>query len=148
MVMVKSFAYGSGSDEVANMLQYHKVDYLGVAYPDEGVELRKNHIRLPILVMNSSEDSFPALVEHELEPELYSLFMLQALATFLNGRDCKVHLKIDTGMHRLGLDPEDLSEAMSILKSNLHIKVISLFSHLSGADESIHDEFTRQQANL
>ncbi len=125
MVMVKAFAYGSGSEEVAGLLQYHKVDYLGVAYADEGVELRNNHIRLPIMVMNPSEESFGTLLEHNLEPEIYSLSMLQSLTSFLDGRECLVHLKLDSGMHRLGLEEKDLPAAMVILKEAVNIKIVS-----------------------
>ena len=89
MVMVKAFGYGSGSIEIANILQYHKVSYLGVAYPDEGVELRRNNIRIPIMVMNPSEDSFETMISYDLEPEIYSLRIFNALIGFLDGRPCK-----------------------------------------------------------
>ncbi len=145
MVMVKAFAYGSGSEEVANLLQYHKVDYLGVAYPDEGVELRKNHILLPIMVMNPSEESFSTVLDYELEPEIYSISLLRSLIAFLNGRVCKVHLKVDSGMRRLGIAEEETADAIKLLKANENIKVVSVFSHLAGADEPAHDEFTHQQ---
>ena len=146
MVMVKAFAYGSGSEEVAGILQYHHVDYLGVAYPDEGVELRKNHILLPIMVMNPSEESFATLLEYDLEPEIYSIAMLRSLVAFLNGWICNVHLKVDTGMHRLGMEEEDETDLMQVLKANENIKIVSVFTHLAGADEPEHDEFTREQA--
>ena len=145
MVMVKAFAYGSGSEEVASLLQYHKVDYLGVAYPDEGVELRKNHILLPMMVMNPSEESFATLLEYDLEPEIYSISMLRSLVAFLDGRICKVHLKVDTGMRRLGIEEDDTTEVINVLRANENIKVVSVFSHLAGADEPAHDEFTHQQ---
>ena len=148
MVMVKAFAYGSGSIEVANVLQYHKVDYLGVAYADEGVDLRKNQISLPIMVMNPSEDSFETLVEHNLQPEIYNLKILNAFVTFLEGRNCKIHLKLDTGMHRLGFEEEELQTVIEILKANRNLTVASIFSHLAGADETEHDDFSREQANL
>ena len=147
MVMVKAFAYGSGSEEVAGLLQYHKVDYLGVAYPDEGVELRKNHIRLPILVMNPQEESFATLLVHDLEPEIYSISLLRSLVAFLDGRNCTIHMKVDTGMHRLGFEEEDITEVIEILEANRNVKIGSVFSHLAGADEPVHDEFTRHQAN-
>ncbi len=147
MVMVKAFAYGSGSEEVTNLLQYHKVDYLGVAYPDEGVELRRNHIDLPVLVMNPSEESFATLLEYGLEPEIYSLSILRTLASFLKERHCTVHLKLDTGMHRLGFEESDIEEVIDILEANQNIKIGSVFSHLAGADEPVHDEFTLHQAS-
>jgi Alr-MurF fusion protein len=144
MVMVKAFAYGSGSEEVANLLQYHKVDYLGVAYADEGVDLRKSQITLPIMVMNPTEESFDTLLAHQLEPEIYSLKILKALISFLEGRVCKIHVKVDTGMHRLGFQ-EDLDHAIELLKANPHIQIASMFSHLAGSDESEHDSFSQQQ---
>ncbi len=145
MGMVKAFAYGSGSEEVANLLQFHRVDYLGVAFADEGVELRKNNITLPIMVMNPSEESFGVMLQHHLEPEIYSLRMFRALTTFLSGRPCKIHLKLDTGMHRLGFDEEELSELGSGLDLHRNLRVASLFTHLSGADEKAHDDFSSEQ---
>jgi alanine racemase len=146
MVMVKAFAYGSGSNEIANILQYHKIDYLGVAYADEGVDLRKNHITLPIMVMNPSEESFDSILTYNLEPEIYSFKIFKALTTFLNGKTCHIHIKLDTGMHRLGFEERDLGELINILTSNPNIKVASIFSHLAGADELQHDTFSTTQA--
>jgi alanine racemase len=146
MVMVKAFAYGSGSEEVAHLLQYHNVDYLGVAYSDEGVQLRRAQIRLPIMVMNPSEKNFESLIAYALEPEIYSLAILRALVLFLEGRRCKIHLKIDSGMHRLGFEEAELTEVIAILQENPAIEVISVFSHLAGADEPEHDDFTNEQA--
>jgi alanine racemase len=146
MVMVKAFAYGSGSEEVATLLQYHNVDYLGVAYPDEGAELRRNNIRLPIMVMNPTEGSFAVLMENDLEPEIYNLKLLRSLITFLEGRSCKIHLKIDSGMHRLGFQEDELDEVVGVLRGQGNIQVASMFTHLAGSDEAEHDAFTRQQA--
>ncbi len=148
MVMVKAFAYGSGSPEVANVLQYHKVDYLGVAYVDEGVDLRKNNITLPIMVMNPSEDSFDSLTGYNLEPEIYNFKIFHALLHYLKERTCAIHLKLDTGMHRLGFEKNDLPEVIQILKGHPNIRVASIFSHLAGADEHTHDEFSSRQAAL
>ncbi|MEJ0057339.1 MAG: alanine racemase [Bacteroidota bacterium] len=147
MAMVKAFAYGSGSEEVANMLQYHRIDYLGVAYADEGIELRKNNISLPIMVMNPSEESFPHLLEYQLEPEMYNLRILKSLISFLNGQACVIHLKMDTGMHRLGYEEGELKEVLQLIRSAKNIRVASVFSHLSGADEKQHDDFSSQQAS-
>ncbi|TAH00443.1 MAG: UDP-N-acetylmuramoyl-tripeptide--D-alanyl-D-alanine ligase, partial [Sphingobacteriales bacterium] len=108
MVMVKAFSYGSGSFEIANLLQFHKVDYLAVAYADEGVELRRAGIRLPIMVMNPEEAIFAALVNDDLQPEIFSFQMLDRFNQFLQRegiQEFPVHLKIDTGMHRLGFAP-------------------------------------------
>jgi alanine racemase len=146
MVMVKAFAYGSGSAEVAQLLQYHSVDYLGVAYPDEGVDLRRNHIRTPIMVMNPSAESFETLLEYDLEPELYSMRLLDEFVHFLNGRRAKVHLKVDTGMHRLGFEEGDWESVIVRLKAHPNLEVVSVFSHLAAADEARHDDFSEQQA--
>jgi alanine racemase len=146
MVMVKAFAYGSSSPEVANVLQYHKVDYLGVAYADEGVDLRKNNITLPIMVMNPSEDSFDSIIAYNLEPEVYNFKILHALLQFLDGRVCSIHLKLDTGMHRLGFEKKDLPELIRLLQLHSNIRIASIFSHLAGADESQHDLFSNEQA--
>lgn len=145
MVMVKAFAYGSGSTEIANLLQYHQVDYLGVAYADEGIDLRKNNITLPIMVMNPSEESFEALLKFNLEPEVYTTRILRSLATYLNGADCSVHVKIDTGMKRLGFSPDELPGLLELLQEHPNIRVASIFSHLAGADEGAHDAFSQQQ---
>jgi Alr-MurF fusion protein len=148
MVMVKAFAYGSSSPEVANLLQYHKVDYLGVAYVDEGVDLRKNNITIPTMVMNPSEDSFDSLIAYNLEPEIYNFKIFRALLLYLRGRACTIHLKLDTGMHRLGFEQRDINEVVQLLKQNPNIRVASIFSHLAGADERSHDEFSNSQAAL
>ena len=145
MAMVKAFAYGSGSNEIANVLQYHKIDYLGVAYADEGVELRKSNITLPVMVMNPTEESFEALLKHHLEPEVYSFKILQSLANFLQDQPCRIHIKVDTGMHRLGFDGEETEGLITLLLERPNLKVASIFSHMAGADESVHDHFSKEQ---
>ncbi len=145
MAMVKAFAYGSGSEEVANLLQYHKVDYLGVAYADEGVELRKNNISLPIMVMNPAEGNFQSMLENCLEPVMYNLKMLRAFSQFIDGKAATIHIEVDTGMYRLGFDMDDLPVIISILRNNPSISIASVFSHLAGADEAGHDEFSKEQ---
>ena len=145
MAMVKAFAYGSGSEEVANLLQYHRVDYLGVAYADEGIELRKKNISLPIMVMNSSEESFGMMKENQLEPVIYNLKILKSLLLFLKNDSFTVHLEVETGMHRLGLEGDELKEVIEILKANPQIKIASVFSHLAGADEKQHDDYSKIQ---
>ena len=145
MVMVKAFAYGSGSIEIANLLQYHQVDYLGVAYADEGVDLRRNNITLPIMVMNPSEETFDTLLRFNLEPEVYSLRILRSLIAYLGGAVCSVHVKIDTGMKRLGFSGADVAEMIALLREHTNIRVASVFSHLAGADESGHDTFSKFQ---
>ena len=146
MVMVKAFAYGSGSHEVAHLLQFHKVDYLAVAYPDEGMSLRDRGISLPIMVMNSPEDSFESLLSYRLEPEIYSLEMLIAFARFLKDKKAKIHLKVDTGMKRLGFVQSDIEHLVEILQNHPNLEVVSVFSHLAGADDESHNDFSTQQA--
>src|SRR6218665_195470 len=148
MVMVKALAYGSGTEEVAALLQYNKVDYLGVAYTDEGVELRKQMIRMPIMIMNTTPGSFELLFTHQLEPGIFSLRMLQQLIDYAKGREVNAHVELETGMLRLGFPSEDLDELILLLKNNPNIKVVSVFTHLAGADESIHDEFSKRQAEI
>ncbi len=145
MAMVKAFAYGSGSNEIASVLQYHKVNYLGVAYTDEGVELRRNNITLPIIVMNPAQETFDTLLKHNLEPEIYNIRILQALGGFLEGRPCNIHLKIDTGMRRLGFEEDQAEGLVALLRERPNMRVASIFSHLAGADEPEHDAFSRQQ---
>ena len=149
MVMVKAFAYGSGSMEVASWLQYHRVDYLAVAYPDEGVVLRQNGIKLPIMVLNSDPDTYHKLFEYDLEPEIYSLRTLKAYIHFKQSlfaeTESKIHLKIDTGMHRLGFIESEISEMMELLTNCPKITIASIFSHLVGADEAEHKDFSKHQ---
>jgi Alr-MurF fusion protein len=146
MAMVKAFAYGSGSNEIANLLQFHKVNYLGVAYADEGIDLRANNISLPIMVMNPTEESFSSLLQYNLEPEIYSFKILESYLNFLRGRAGTIHLKLDTGMHRLGFDEQDLESLIAILLKNPSLKIASVFSHMAGADEAVHDSFSKEQA--
>jgi Alr-MurF fusion protein len=149
MAMVKASGYGSGSFEIANLLQFHKADYLAVAYSDEGVELRKAGIRLPIMVMNAEEASFETLVQHNLEPEIFSQDMLHSFEAHLNNSGIShypVHIKLDTGMHRLGFEPADIDALCITLRNSSHFKVQSVFSHLAASDAPEHDAFTQQQA--
>lgn len=147
MAMVKAFAYGSGSEEVANLLQYHRIDYLGVAYADEGVELRKNNITVPIMVMNVSEEAFESMAQYNLEPVVYSLPVLKALMTFVQNVSVKIHLEVETGMNRLGISATDLTEAIDLINSCPQLVVASIFSHLAGADEKQHDDYSQEQAD-
>ncbi|WP_417611178.1 bifunctional UDP-N-acetylmuramoyl-tripeptide:D-alanyl-D-alanine ligase/alanine racemase [Owenweeksia hongkongensis] len=149
MAMVKAFSYGSGTYEIANLLQFHKVDYLGVAYTDEGVALRKAGISLPILVLNAEPSSFHDLVEYNLEPEVYSFHQLEMLENALKNYNLseafKVHLKVETGMHRLGFEEDQLKDLAEKLKSHRHIKVASVFSHLAASDDPELRDFTLGQ---
>src|SRR5690606_3586430 len=148
MVMVKAFSYGSGSFEVANILQFNQVDYLAVAYADEGIALRTSGITLPIMVMSPDIHSFGALIEHDLEPEIFSVEHLQSLLEVLKSRSITnfpVHLKIETGMNRLGIGEGDYELLFDVLRQGDEVRVRSVFSHFAAADESAHDEFTRRQ---
>jgi alanine racemase len=148
MVMVKAFAYGSGSAEVASLLEFHRVNYLGVAYTDEGVVLRQHGIKLPIMVMNPQVETFGKLIEHNLEPEIYSFRIFNEYLNYLTSSEIKggaIHLKLDTGMHRLGFIEDDIDKLIEILKQNPSIRIATIFSHLVGADEAIHNDFSRGQ---
>lgn len=149
MVMVKAFAYGSGSTEVANLLQFHGVDYLAVAYTDEGVSLRQNGIYLPIMVMNPTENDFEQLITYSLEPEIYSPKILKQFSEYIDSQNlsAKIHLKLDTGMHRLGFEQEQLSALIETIQSNPHLWVSTIFSHLAAADDDKFDDFTLLQVS-
>jgi alanine racemase len=147
MVMVKAFSYGSGSAEVAALLQFHQVDYLAVAYADEGVTLRQHGISLPIMVLNPSSETFDTLLEYTLEPEIYSFRILKEFADFLARKEKqhRIHLKIDTGMRRLGFEPEHTDALLNELKEYPQLKVASIFSHLAGAEDPQHSDFSQRQ---
>jgi Alr-MurF fusion protein len=151
MAMVKAFGYGSGSAEVANVLQHAGVDYLAVAYVDEGVELRMAGITLPIMVLNTEAASFKNVVKYKIEPELYSFDILYSFNKFLQQKKIEnfpVHIKIDTGMRRLGFEENDIEKLCKFLTTIKNIKVVSVFSHLAASDAENFDSFTKQQAQL
>lgn len=148
MAMVKAFSYGSGSFEVANMLQYNGVDYLTVAFVDEGVELRQGGISLPIMVLSPDESTFDRLISHHLEPEIYSFRILRAFTNYLNERNIvnyPIHIKLDTGMHRLGFLSVEVPQLVAELKAAKALKVISIFSHMVAAGSRTQTTFTQQQ---
>lgn len=150
MAMVKAFAYGAGSAEIASVLQFNRIDYLGVAYPDEGVALRQSGITLPIMVMNAMPNSYEALRQHDLEPEIFSRKSMQEWISFLDSAPSAdaapaIHLKLDTGMHRLGFTEEDYDWLEETLSRNPTVRVASIFSHLVGADEGEHNPFSHLQ---
>ncbi len=148
MAMVKAFSYGSGSFEIAGILQFNKADYLAVAYVDEGVALRKAGITLPIMVLNPEVSAFDELIDNQLEPEIYSFNLLEKYTVFINEKSAAhfpIHLKIDTGMHRLGFEFDEIEQLCRILKNNPQLLVKSVFSHLAGSGSAEHDEFTWQQ---
>ncbi len=147
MAMVKAFSYGSGSFEIANLLQYHKVNYLAVAYADEGIDLRNAGITLPIMVMSPEPAVFDAMLKNNLEPEIYSFEILNSFLNFLpaNITAYPIHLKLDTGMNRLGFLPEELPEIIKLVIGLNKIKITSVFTHLVASGDKEHDEFTQQQ---
>ena len=151
MAMVKAFSYGSGSFEIAGILQFNKADYLAVAYVDEGVALRNAGITLPIMVLNPEASAFAEMVEHQLEPEIYSFSMLEKFAVFIGEKSLNhvpVHLKIDTGMHRLGFELNEVERLCQILLLNkCGLQVKSVFSHFAASGSVNHDEFTLHQFN-
>ncbi len=148
MAMVKAFAYGSGIEEIAATLAYHKVDSFGVAFADEGKRLRDHGIRAPIMVMNANEDSFEMCINYSLELEIFSLRMLESLISSAAGRIVEVHLKIETGMNRLGFSEADITRLIELLQSNNNLKVKAVFTHLAAADDPAHDDFTHQQIEI
>jgi Alr-MurF fusion protein len=148
MVMVKALSYGSGRHEIASILQFQRVDYLGVAIADEGVSLRQAGISLPIMVMNPEPESFDTMIHYRLEPEIYSFRILDQFnkaASRNQEIDYPVHIKLDTGMHRMGFLSGETALLCQELHRLKHIKVCSVFSHLAGSDEEIFDEFTTSQ---
>lgn len=148
MVMVKAFSYGSGSYEIANLLQHQRVDYLAVAFADEGIVLRKAGITLPIVVMNPALEDFSKLVRFNLEPEIYSFRVLHRFIETLKVQAVShypIHVKVDTGMTRMGFAIAEMSDFKSILAAQEYVRVASVFSHLSGSDESVFDDFTTLQ---
>ena len=148
MAMVKASSYGAGKVEVASALQFNHVDYLTVAYADEGVELRRNGIHLPIMVMNPEEASFDDIVKYRLEPDIYSFRILELFSqrVRLYGERMAIHVEFDTGMHRLGFSGDDipaLAERLNALKDVLQVR--SIFSHLACSEDAAMDDFTRGQ---
>lgn len=148
MSMVKAFAYGSGAVEVARTLQHHRCDSLAVAVADEGAELRREGIRIPIVVMNPEKGSFGLIFDNNLEPEIYNFRILELFidaAEKLGIYDYPVHIKIDSGMHRLGFEAGDIDRLIQKLQQQQQVKIRSVFTHLAGADEARFDSFTRLQ---
>lgn len=146
--MVKAFGYGAGSYEIAKTLQDRGADYLAVAVADEGAELRKAGITMPIIVMNPEMSSFRTLFSYRLEPEIYSFNLLNALLAEgekLGVSGYPIHIKIDSGMHRLGFTENQVDELASLLQSQIVLMARSVFSHFAGSDEAQHDAYTLQQ---
>lgn len=148
MAMVKAQSYGAGSVEIAAMLQHERVDYLAVAFADEGVTLRRAGIHVAIVVLNSDPHSFQTMIDHQLEPEIYSFSSLTKFIAVVNRcglAQYPVHIKLDTGMHRLGFEESEMEELDSIIRSQNAVKIASVFSHLAAADDPLQEDFTRAQ---
>ena len=147
MAMVKAFAYGGGSIEIANQLQQLKAAYLAVAYTDEGVHLRNNGIHLPIMVLNPDPHGFNNLLKYQLEPVVYSLEFFDQVGKFCQSHaaDLNIHLDLDTGMHRLGFEKEDMEALGGLISKHKALTIRSLYTHLAGADDAVHEEFTLAQ---
>lgn len=151
MVMVKAFAYGSGSFEIANLLQFNRVEYLAVAYADEGIALSQAGITLPIMVMSPDIMAIDAIIAHQLEPEIHSFRILKAVEYALKRHrkeNYPVHIKLDTGMKRLGFSADEFVELVDELKKSSSFKVMSVFSHLASAEDPKDDDFTRTQIDV
>ena len=148
MAMVKAYSYGLGGYEIAEFLQHHHIDYLGVAYADEGVDLRKNGITTPIMVMNPEQHSYNIIIDYNLEPEIYSFRVLELFNEKLIQKGIQhrypIHIKLETGMHRLGFKENELDELIEKLKS-MNVKVKSVFSHLSSSDDEAERAYTLEQ---
>jgi len=150
MAMVKAFGYGAGSVEVARVLQFHHVDYLAVAYTDEGITLRKAGIHIPIMVMNMDASTFDSLLKFHLEPEIFSFQLLHQIHQFVKSQGISsfpIHLKLNTGMNRLGFDMHEIPVLAEILQEMPALKVQSIFSHLSASGQSEYLDFTQNQLN-
>ena len=149
--MVKAFGYGAGSYELAKTLQDHGCDYLAVAVADEGAELRKQGITMPIMVMNPEMSSFHTLFRYDLEPEVYSFKLFDALLVEARRQGLlhyPVHIKIDSGMHRLGFEEKDMPLLAERLSSQDNLSARSVFSHFAGSDEACFDDYSRHQIAL
>ncbi len=148
VAMVKAMAYGNGYYEVALALQNSGVDYLAVAYIDEGIELRERGITTPIIILNSNPYDYPKIFEYNLEPEIYNFYSLEQFSregARLGVKHYPIHIKLDTGMHRMGFMPNEIEELKSLLKNNTTLKVSSIFSHLSSSDDPMLDNESERQ---
>lgn len=152
VAMVKAQSYGLGDVELVNELVANHIDYLAVAYTDEGVRLRKRHIRTPIIVLGAEAHSFDVMVQHNLEPEIFNFFYLRELEKVLKKhpqiQQFNIHIKLDTGMHRLGFDERDIPQLIEIVRNNPQLHIASVFSHLAAAEDPREDDYTRKQISL
>ena len=151
MAMVKAFAYGAGPAEIAAFLEYHRVSYLAVAYADEGVGLRNAGVNLPVMVMNPDPYASELMIKYNLEPEIYSFYSFEKFTKVASKHgliNYPVHIKIDTGMHRLGFMPEEISTLAKLINVTESIKIISVFSHLAASEDPGLDQFSHRQVEV
>ena len=151
MVMVKAFAYGSGPAEIAGLMEYHRISYLGVAYADEGIQLRNAGVSLPVMVMNPDPAASEHLIRYNLEPEIYSFNSLERFTKIASKHGLlgyPIHIKIDSGMHRLGFMPEEIEELAGKIKASESVKIASVFSHLAASEDPSYDTFTKKQIGI
>lgn len=148
MAMVKASSYGAGSSEIARLLEFHRIDYFAVAYVDEGIELRKSGVRLPIMVMNANPSAASEMIQYGLEPVVFNLHTAQKWTQSVEGAIIGIHIELDTGMKRLGFDHNDMDCLITLLHSNPNLNVKSIFTHLAASEEKAHDDFTSQQIQL
>ena len=148
MAMVKAFAYGAGAAEVALFLESNGINYLAVACVDEGIELRAVGVVLPIIVLNPNPSDFDLVIKYSLEPDLFSAELFDSFVSIAKKHgltNYPVHIKIDTGMHRLGFMPEEIDDLAQKIKEKKCIKIVSVFSHLAGSGNPDLDNFTKNQ---
>ena len=151
LVLVKANAYGHGAVEFASVMEEAGADYLAVAYPGEGIELRQAGIKSRIMVLTAGTDSFEQIINYGLEPGIPNIYSLKVLCKVLEKRgmtNFPIHLKLDTGMHRLGFMTEEMDELLDFLRSCPQVKVKSVYSHLAAADDPACDGFTLSQIEL
>ncbi len=151
VAVVKAFAYGSDAVSISKILQKNNIDYLAVAYTKEGIQLRKNNIILPIIVLHAQIENYKKIIKHSLEPNIYSLNGLKKFIQIVKKKNLKrypIHLKFNTGLNRLGFVKEDVSEILKLVKNNPNISIKSIFSHLAASEDSAEKEFTIKQIHL
>ncbi|MCL1851339.1 MAG: bifunctional UDP-N-acetylmuramoyl-tripeptide:D-alanyl-D-alanine ligase/alanine racemase [Bacteroidetes bacterium] len=149
MAMVKAMSYGLGDAELINELCYHQIDYLAVAYTDEGIALRRRNITRPIIVLGAEAAGYDLMIRYNLEPEIFNLFYLKELIVTLENypeiENFPIHIKVDTGMHRLGFDEEEIDELLQCVDSCSQLKIASVFTHLAASEDVKEDKFTKKQ---
>lgn len=147
MVMLKAFGYGGGATEIARLLEYEKIDGIGVAYATEGVQLRQDGITTPILVMNTADTGWDVFNRFELQPTVHSIPQLSSLIAYMDagGGVIDIHLELDSGMNRLGIKKSELDGLLDLIRVKSKVYISSVFSHLAASDSEIHDDFTNEQ---